>query len=445
MKLLISLLFTMSVSGTIALLFYKSICFLGDKYIAASSRYFLLKLCLLFYLFPFPLIKHGVYTVWILPYVDLPAQNGEIFLDTANSLILSDRGFVLKSFTIIHQRMVTVWILILFGLLLRQIYRNIRLQKNAVLYSEKLPASLSAVLCTFRIVPDSVPIYYCTENISPFTCGVLHPAIVLSPLVNKENAELILRHEVQHIKSHDIFYKLLAKLVFYIHILNPIVFFFLLKEIMEVQEMNCDEQLMKKLTAQEQAKYGHILLETTNAIQPSQAPAFFFSRTKHSFLKKRMEKIYSFPPRRTFPACLLAVFLCVTASIPTAAYSPATIDVRDNPLLDESVSRENGDWVILDLSSDALQPHIEEDEMFLQYYDEILLLEDGSVVPLPSGGITPYQSSCTHTYVTGTKKEHLKNGSGCTVTTYEVKVCSKCRYIQSKTSISTITYKPCPH
>ena len=46
-----------------------------------------------------------------------------------------------------------------------------------------------------------VTIYYCDVRISPFTYGIRSPAIILTSLVNDESREMILWHELQHIKS----------------------------------------------------------------------------------------------------------------------------------------------------------------------------------------------------------------------------------------------------
>ena len=55
---IIYLLFVMSLSGTAAFLLYLATTSLLDSYISAGMRYLCLKICMLFFLIPFPILKH---------------------------------------------------------------------------------------------------------------------------------------------------------------------------------------------------------------------------------------------------------------------------------------------------------------------------------------------------------------------------------------------------
>ena len=68
--------------------------------------------------------------------------------------------------------------------------------------------------------------------------------------------------------------------------------------------------------------------------------------------------------------------------------------------------------------------------------------EEGNIYPITE----PIQRGCSHTYVSGTAREHhpYSNGS-CDVVEYRAKRCSKCGYVVTGEKINTITYAVCPH
>ena len=79
-------------------------------------------------------------------------------------------------------------------------------------------------------------------------CGAVHPAILLTALVDDDSVELTLRHELQHIRTHDFFYRGLAAVLILLHCFNPFAYI-LFRELAEVQEMNCDEHVLQTLSA----------------------------------------------------------------------------------------------------------------------------------------------------------------------------------------------------
>lgn len=449
MKIFLSLLLAMSASGTLAFLAYLLLSFFADKYISAAFKYFLLKLCLLFFLFPFPLIKHLLCSFFLSTNISADSQ-GVLFIDVANTLILSDDGFSLKPFSENQAQLFAIWLSCLCAVALFQLYRYMHFRKiiGTCLGEDRMPPSLLSALSTSGTISEKVPLYYCDASISPFTCGIFHPAIVLTSLVSEDSAKLVIRHEMQHIKNHDIFFKILALLVILLHCFNPIVLFILFRELTEIQEMNCDEQLLKEFTPKEKVTYGNILIEISQKTQPSKAPAAYFSKTNKSFLKKRIARIASFPPGKSFRMYIVSAILCLAASVPVCAYSPDTLDVRDNPLFYNEFLPENVDWVTLEPYApgenwqDSAMPA---DEALLASYDEILILEDGTVIPFPAAGISAYTAGCIHSYQSGTTKNHQKNGIGCVVDTYQIGYCTKCNYILTKTRISHTVYDLCPH
>lgn len=161
-------------------------------------------------------------------------------------------------------------------------------------------------------------------EISPFTYGITAPNIVITSLVTDESRDMILRHELQHIKSNDFIFRVFSLFVVLLHCFNPISYL-LLKELKEIQEMSCDEKLIAKFTHEERIKYGHILISISSKAKVLTTPAIYLSQNNKTFLTKRIKKIASAKFRRTSHIIVATLVLCIFGSIPVFAYSPETI------------------------------------------------------------------------------------------------------------------------
>ena len=117
--------------------------------------------------------------------------------------------------------------------------------------------------------------YRISENIqTPMTIGILNKKIILSKeiLENKEY-ELILKHELFHIKNKDIEYKFLLLVLNCVYWFNPIIYMFT-NQIDEILELNCDEYVLQGKEQACRIEYAEILL---NQIEKSRGKQYKFS------------------------------------------------------------------------------------------------------------------------------------------------------------------------
>ena len=251
----------MSVSGSVFFLGYLLLDFLTHEMLPASFRYFLLKLGGLFFLVPFPLVKSLVQS-WL-----FHCENGILktdeyyFFDIDHSIKLIDEGFIFPQLLDSQKALIGLWAGIVILIILSQVYRFYLFRHNLRKYLlpfDNCDDLLDSIKADMNIT-KKVSVYYCGAEISPFTCGVKSPIIILTSLVTDDSEELILRHELQHIKSHDLIYRIAALFIVLIHCFNPLSYLFL-KELKEVQEMNCDEKLTVTFSNNERMKYGKAII-----------------------------------------------------------------------------------------------------------------------------------------------------------------------------------------
>ncbi|EHI55443.1 hypothetical protein HMPREF9333_01158, partial [Johnsonella ignava ATCC 51276] len=94
---------------------------------------------------------------------------------------------------------------------------------------------------------------------SPFIIGFVKPRIFLSKnSLSDLETELILKHEMTHLKAKDYFYRRLMFILCVMYWFNPAVHIFLDKFI-EINEMACDEATLKNCSAGERLTYAKLL------------------------------------------------------------------------------------------------------------------------------------------------------------------------------------------
>ena len=116
---IIYLLFAMSLSGTAAFLLYLATTSLLDSYISAGMRYLCLKICMLFFLIPFPILKH-LFVQLLLPSSDIDFFASKVTVYPKEAIIQTANGFYFPFLDLSVQIVIDthrIWILALLAVL----------------------------------------------------------------------------------------------------------------------------------------------------------------------------------------------------------------------------------------------------------------------------------------------------------------------------------------
>ena len=146
------------------------------------------------------------------------------------------------------------------GLRCRRFLRYIKEDCRRV--SEDRLQHLAGRLAEELRIPGWVWVYESPRTATPALIGLRRSFIVL-PQAEWElkEAELVLRHELIHLKRKDLWYKALFQLVCCIHWFNPVLILF--ERRMEQDcELSCDEAVIAPLREEERKVYGNVLLDT---------------------------------------------------------------------------------------------------------------------------------------------------------------------------------------
>lgn len=444
MRFILFLLLFMNLSGTIAFLSYLILTFFADRYISARFRYICLKLCLFLFLVPVPLIKHLL--VRMFSPQSISTGRVHVYKNIEYALHQTDHGFFLSPLSDTYRWILGIWAAVLIVIGIHQLYCFLRFRRSVQKYSIRNEAS-EAMLDALK-EEEGIPrkrriaLYYCQTPISPFTYGVFRPAVVLTGLADEKSCDIILRHELQHVRFRDFLYRIFAMLAVLLHCFNPAVYF-LFRELKEVQEMNCDERILKLLSENDRKRYGYTIIEIAQNARPVFAPALYFSRNSKAFLEKRIRRIKYPCDRKQTVMCILFGVICLLSAVPVYAYKPYTIDWRG----DETITRsslegvyEIEEEIVYEEESGYFMP---EDEALFQKEDHYMVTEDGTIVEM---AFTEKKfSDCEHRYKKGIWKQHSTNQKGCEVLIYTTKYCAECEYVQEKLLDGVDMYEPCPH
>lgn len=127
---------------------------------------------------------------------------------------------------------------------------------------------------------------------SSFLMGVFHPTIVL-PAKDLKHKDLILRHELQHVRGHDLVLKCIFELLFILYWWNPLVFLsrFYFGNVLELRN---DLSVIKELSPEGQKDYAESLAETAKQKNRLYLTAEF----NGNFLASRIKSILNEKPRQ---------------------------------------------------------------------------------------------------------------------------------------------------
>lgn len=175
-----------------------------------------------------------------------------------------------------------------------------------------------AVPCTDRTVLQTVKsgskrrirVRVSDRIIAPLTCGLFRPTILLPKTMTEtgEELELILAHELTHIRRGDLFYKLLLVGAVSLGWLNPLAWVMLILANRDL-EFACDEAVLKKYPAR-RAEYARMLIRAEERKNNIFAAAF-----SGNAVKERIERIMKFKKATIFGAIAAAALAAVSMAV----------------------------------------------------------------------------------------------------------------------------------
>lgn len=437
-----NLLFTMSLAGSTVFLLYILTYPFAKKYFSLKWRYRILKISAAFYLLPVPLYKYLIIDVIHRFFPRLWEKSRHIsgMMDMEYMIIIG-RDFVKFSSGVRRMLLAVLLVgIISFAIIQRRVIQYWKWKSVRGMDSEK-PSEWEQELFTkvkketgIKKDVELICSEYCR---SPMAGGILSPVLIFPIWGNQMEAdkyEYMFRHELGHIKHHDLLIKYIGLLVMAVHWYNPLVYV-LFHEVSVISEMYCDSTVISGKGEEERRKYSSLILTLATQDGYAGKEKFFIgmadSRSKKVY-KRRVLEMKRHTQHKAVLSVIMTAVIGMAGVVITFAYdSPNTVS---GPV-DHDVG---GDANFIMESAEAGNTELPSDHFFTD--------DSGLVYDISSPDINN-RTICFHDFsIHGTWNNHKKDGKGgCVVKSYDAFLCSKCSDVKVGELKDVITHKSCPH
>lgn len=430
----------MTLSGTEVFILYILFCPIATKYFSVRWRYFILKISMMFYLFPFAWFKFiALDKVFkLFPGLKVYYTNNIESIDIAKYIFIEqDHKIVSWQIKIIWMILCVIGIIsaILIYVQLRGYFKLKRVCVNEYICDSASEKEIFQSAKAALRIKKEVKLVFSELIDTPFTIGVFHPTIVLpltTKALDKTDCRYIIEHELNHIKNHDIVFKFIALFAIAINWFNPICYF-MYRELCNVSELYCDFCTTKGLDLAQRKKYCNLIVdlatEDSNKVNKKYVAPLVNNDSK--IIERRIIELKKYGgPKKLFLSCLVGGVICLTGSVTSFAYNPP---VDYNTVEGTEMNMEiavNGESV-LPLETDVLP------------YDYFSTDIHGNISEIKDSDTKAY---CPHNYEDVTITRHTKYSDGSCKKVYLDGIkCILCGSITEKSVIKTVTYTQCPH
>ncbi len=449
-------LLVLTISGsTITAVYLLLRCLLKHK---ICARYFdlLARAAILYYLVPLPYLKKCYLVVLRRLLPESPVLISKISLSRRNHIVYAEDALHVNIYAGVQTAAAILWILAIGILLAVWMIEYVRLARIAARYADmamtpECRAFLENLKKQYKI-RRHVYLYEAMAGENTITFGFFKPVIICSRATTSPEAELLVRHELVHIKRMDVLWKMLMDLARMIHCYNPLVWI-LHSSFEQVCECSCDEIVMQERADVEVKEYLRLMIEEAREKEEKEVSL----RWKSGFgdntqkMKERMENLMRKKKWNRVAAVALVAALTFANSMTVFAYrDPVERELPENTSQEDiEMIMQNDTFMFVPEETDeeAVQ-EFKESEVVKGgqelLYDRQFVDGAGNIYPmLENDEIEPH---CDHTFVSGTGYDHTKTSDGgCVMREFKCQRCSKCGYIKEGGEISRTIFKVCPH
>lgn len=344
--------------------------------------------------------------------------------------------------------------------------------RRAVAFGKRREDPVLTKLCRDYGIRGKIEYCPCEDRMAAAVMGVHRPLLLYKAPETRMEQELILSHELCHIKRHDMLWRILADLVRGLHFWNPAVYL-LRKELNDLCEQSCDEWVIQDRSGAERSAYARLLVDysgsafsgkgkpvlalgeedadkgagkagggKTRSCQTEKAAGRAESR-----LERRIRLIVKFDKKKKLRrgiGSLLAGILLFACSLTTLAYK----DILFYPVMAEGEKDLHTRVEVSIIIEPKEELLVEAEDIYYsaQYKDA-----DGNVYPLTEGGAdtTGAGAECAHgahEFEDVTLTYHTAGPSGgCSAEYYSAKRCVKCGKTEELVRLKSSQCRVCPH
>ena len=179
----------------------------------------------------------------------------------------------------------------------------------------------------------AVPVRRSRQVRTPMVLGLLRPVLLLPE--GQAVDEVVLCHELTHLKRLDLAYKALLVAACWLHWFNPLVWW-MSRAASENLELCCDDDVAAGRDAAFRRKYGELLLSTAEE-KPGPTLSSRFGGSKQA-MKDRLTNLFVKKKRGRLLACAAVTVLILVGGLVACEGRPAMTDLEALEALENSLS-----------------------------------------------------------------------------------------------------------
>ncbi len=447
---------TLCLSGSVMGLMYFAIKHMASSRLSAEWQYRMIKGVIIFYLLPLPFLKKFyVAALNRIMRKEQPVQ-GILQIYQDKSLIVFQEGKLIfnESFKIQFHALL-IWAVITTCVILWQSVRYLINRQRLSQYRQgiKVAADVKQIEQFREQYAIQRKIEYIgssnknSQNNAVFTTGFFRPTIFCFTEAGSWEKEMILRHEIIHIKRWDVLWRVLMFGVQIAHWYNPLVWL-LSREFDKVCEMSCDERVLQGESNELKGRYGKLLIAMAMGEEKRKPYILGLSKSGEQ-LKERIDNVMRDGKRcfgKLVSACIVGAMVLLN-SLTVFAYEDVQFAnaEKDNERYLESVLKNDVEFI------PGGEEEVQKYSKLVDFIKDEIIYEsqftdvEGNIYPVYENEAESY-AVCEHNFVAGTYKEHEKHSDGsCVLILYYAERCAKCGIVQIGKEQSRINFQPCPH
>lgn len=434
-----NLIVVMSLSGSFISIFWFIVFkFYFLEFKAKWLRNMLL-MAIPFFLFPIPLFQHLFFKLFMATGI-LPAslvRDIEGDIDKTYMIVSQGNGSIFSLWEMLLLVIAVLTASVSFICILQQISSYLKLRR-AIKHDACLPLSqweteqLAETKRQLR-VKQNVRLIKSSKASGPFTIGVFRPVIVIpEKLPEDDNAlQIVLGHELTHVKHRDALFNLIACVILSLHWFNLCCYIYLVT-LKRACELYCDETVTETLVNLDKFAYCRVMIQLANDgdLSNDLFTLNFTGKDAKKQIQRRIDNIMKGKKCKLGMAVALGSFMLTLGLGSTFVYADT----------DKMYVEQNGDFSYN--CEDAF--HVETSDLDTDMiYEDSFTDDEGNIYPCEN---TESRIICIHSWVNGTRTVHKKNGTGgCTMDYYHAKRCKICGTVVSYDLYYTGIWKTCPH
>jgi beta-lactamase regulating signal transducer with metallopeptidase domain len=210
-------------------------------------------------------------------------------------------------------------------------------------------AALMAQCCQRLKIRRRIAVLVSEDGSGPAITAALEPRVVLPASVieacSADQLEMILLHELAHVRRHDVLVHELLLFLRAVHWFNPVAWW-VFRRLQAEREMACDEIVLDVAGADRRHSYGMTLLEIIrNNSRPILSPGLLGSADPTTRLQRRLAMIRDYRTRSRRSTCLAIIAVTVVAVLgltkPPVAQPDEPRPVADKTATDSATPGDN--------------------------------------------------------------------------------------------------------